>query len=46
MSLLATVIDDLCAGKALAHAQRDHKLKGRYKDYRECHLQFDWVLTG
>lgn len=23
---------------------RDHKLSGRWKDFRDCHIEPDWIL--
>ena len=34
----------LLEGKPLEVRHRDHKLKGKYEDCRECHIQPDWLL--
>ncbi len=44
MSILKEVVDKLSEGKALEPKYRDHALKGNYLNYRECHLQPDWLL--
>ncbi len=28
----------------LSESFHDHKLKGRWRDFRECHLEPDWLL--
>jgi mRNA interferase YafQ len=44
LSKLERVIDILATGKALPETCRDHKLVGNRKDYRECHIEPDWLL--
>lgn len=44
MELLREVIDTLLAGRELDAKHRDHQLTGSMKDYRECHIQPDWLL--
>jgi mRNA interferase YafQ len=44
LSELEEVIDMLADGKVLPEKYKDHKLKGDRKDYRECHIQPDWLL--
>ena len=41
---LDTVIGTLLAEKPLSAKYRDHNLSGNYKNYRECHIQPDWLL--
>lgn len=41
---LKTVIRKLIAGKPLPAKYRDHRLKGNYRDCRECHIEGDWLL--
>jgi len=31
-------------GSKLEDKYRDHNLKGKYKSFRECHIQSDWLL--
>ena len=42
---LDSVVKDLAEGKTLAPKYKDHQLTGEYKAYRECHIQFDWLLV-
>ena len=44
IGLLKTVINSLVSEKKLALQYRDHALKGKFKDFRECHLAPDWLL--
>jgi mRNA interferase YafQ len=41
---LEVVLDLLRAGESLPAANRDHALKGRLQDCRECHIAPDWLL--
>ncbi len=34
----------LLAGHSLAEKYKDHGLKGEFVDYRECHIETDWLL--
>ena len=34
----------LCSENPLPPRYRDHARKGRFEGYRECHLEFDWLL--
>lgn len=42
---LKEVIGILIDGKKLDPSYRDHKLKGDFKDRRECHIKPDWLLV-
>lgn len=44
ISLLKEIIDTLQRGLPLEEKFRDHELKGKYKGFRECHIQPDWLL--
>lgn len=44
LTLLEEVVDTLRQGKALEERFRDHELKGKFKGFRECHIQPDWLL--
>lgn len=44
ISLLEEIIDKLRRGIPLEEKYRDHELKGKYKGFRECHIQPDWLL--
>lgn len=41
---LFEVVEKLAKGLYLDEKYRDHKLKGRYSDCRECHIRSDWLL--
>jgi mRNA interferase YafQ len=41
---LDAVIADLSENKVLAPKHKDHQLKGKLKDFRECHIEKDWLL--
>ncbi|MCR5038649.1 MAG: type II toxin-antitoxin system YafQ family toxin [Bacteroidales bacterium] len=45
VSLLNDVVRQLAEGISLDPKYKDHQLSGTYKAYRECHIQFDWVLV-
>ncbi|MCL1905045.1 MAG: type II toxin-antitoxin system YafQ family toxin [Methanomassiliicoccaceae archaeon] len=44
IDLLTGVIKKLAAGETLEKKNQDHRLKGEYKDCRECHITPDWLL--
>lgn len=41
---LNEIILKLLNGEKLPAANKDHALKGNYKDCRECHIAPDWLL--
>ena len=41
---LSKVVNTLVAQKKLDAKYRDHSLTGEYKDFRECHIELDWLL--
>jgi len=41
---LKSIIKKLCKGEKLPAKNKDHKLSGRLKQYRECHIEKDWLL--
>lgn len=43
-STLNEIIAKLASGKPLPAKNRDHRLTGDYKGYRECHINADWLL--
>ena len=43
-SILKKVIEDLCSDRRLDEKYRDHNLKGNLREFRECHLETDWLL--
>ena len=44
ISLMENFVDTLQQGLSLDQKYRDHELKGKYKGFRECHIQPDWLL--
>ena len=38
------VVDFLQNGKQLPEKYKDHKLTGKWNNYRDCHITPDWVL--
>ena len=44
IALLEEVVDKLINDIPLDVKNRDHELKGKYKKFRECHIQSDWLL--
>lgn len=44
LTRLETVVNLLASGKVLPKRYRDHSLGGDYRDFRECHIQPDWLL--
>ncbi|GHV30242.1 hypothetical protein AGMMS4952_16980 [Spirochaetia bacterium] len=45
MSKIIGVMELLINEQPLPPERKDHPLKGTYKDFRECHIQGDWVLV-
>jgi len=41
---IKVVIDLLRSKKELPEKYQDHQLKGALKDYRECHIEPNWLL--
>lgn len=41
---LSDVVNTLAREEKLADRYRDHKLAGEYEDFRECHIEPDWLL--
>ena len=41
---LRVVIELLVQGNDLPPKNRDHFLIGKYKDFRECHIEPDWLM--
>lgn len=37
-------MEKLLSNIPLEAKYRDHQLKGDYADFRECHIQLDWLL--
>lgn len=41
---LKEIMSLLIEGKKLPDKNRDHKLVGIFKNFRECHIEPDWLL--
>ena len=41
---LRQVLEQLTIPTPLLPEYKDHKLKGDWKDFRECHIEPDWIL--
>lgn len=44
ISQLELVIEKLLNNEQLDIKYRDHKLVGRWKNFRDCHIEPDWIL--
>ena len=44
IDILDEVVEKLKRRKQLEPKYRDHKLKGIYDNWRECHVKPDWLL--
>lgn len=44
MSKLVMVLDLLASGIELSKKYKDHQLTGNLHDFRECHIEPDWLL--
>lgn len=45
LSKLTKVLDILASGNPLPPKNNDHQLTGSLKDFRECHIEPDWLLV-
>ena len=45
ISKLVAVLDLLKTGEPLPENYRDHQLEGNLNDFRECHIENDWLLV-
>lgn len=45
LDLLDEIVDKLAKREPLPAKNRDHPLSGDYIDFRECHIQSDWLLV-
>ena len=41
---LTAMLDLLASGKPVPEQYNDHRLSGNLKDFRECHIEPDWLL--
>ena len=44
MTKLVTVLDLLASGEPMPSKYKDHQLTGNLHDFRECHIEPDWLL--
>ena len=44
LNKLVAVLDKLSKGEPLPPHNRDHQLIGPLSDFRECHIEPDWLL--
>ncbi|MCL2672659.1 MAG: type II toxin-antitoxin system YafQ family toxin, partial [Clostridiales bacterium] len=44
MSAFKATVGKLACGERLPPKNRDHALSGNWTDYRECHIEPDWLL--
>lgn len=44
LSKLITALDYLSKGISMPPQYRDHQLSGNLSDFRECHIEPDWLL--
>ena len=45
IDLLKAIVNRLRADELLDESQWDHELSGNHKDFRECHIQPDWLMV-
>ena len=45
ISKLTTALDLLASGNPMPAKYRDHQLTGALKDFRELHIESDWLLV-
>lgn len=45
MERLREAVEALARGEPLDVRYRDHALTGNYRDFRECHIEPDWLLV-
>jgi len=45
MSKIKDLMENLISEKSLAAKHKNHKLKGNFSGYWECHIEPDWLLV-
>lgn len=45
LALIDEAVTKLANGEKLEPKYKDHKLKGKYKDFKECHIKPDLLLV-
>ncbi len=44
LSKLEDILTRLANEETLPDKNKDHQLKGKWQDFRECHIEPDWLL--
>lgn len=44
LARLESVLNKLAAGEVLPEKNKDHQLRGEWQEFRECHIEPDWLL--
>lgn len=44
MNKLEDILTKLAKMETLSEKNKDHQLIGEWKDFRECHIEPDWLL--
>ncbi len=44
LSKLEDILTKLASGETLPDKNKDHQLKGEWQDFRECHIEPNWLL--
>lgn len=44
ISKLEIILEKLALGEVLPDKNKDHQLKGEWQNFRECHIEPDWLL--
>jgi len=44
MTKLTTALELLANRKPMSKRYNDHQLSGNFKDFRECHIETNWLL--
>ena len=44
LSKLEDILTKLANGETLPDKNKDHQLKGEWQDFRECHIEPNWLL--
>ena len=44
ISKLIDVLNSLASGEAVPPHLKDHQLSGKFRKFRECHIEPDWLL--
>ena len=44
LNKLGKILEKLAVPEPLPKSFKDHKFKGEWRDFRECHVEPDWLL--